>query len=118
MKKIKVKESDIKDGWTNIICVGYCDLQYLLRFREPDFYTCGVYGWKADIYKIDYNTVIVTGYAPFGNIRNYDIVKKYEKKAEKIAYSRYSSEWEKQPKKLEKLLKQFIDEILEKKEEI
>ena len=108
MKKIQVKEREIKEGWNNIICVGYCDLQYLLRFREPDFYTCGTYGWKADIFKINYNTVIVTGYQPFGNIRNYDIVRKYEEKAEKIAHS---NDWEKQPKKLEKLLNKFIEEI-------
>lgn len=114
MKKIRVKESDIKDGWRNIIKVGYCDLQYLLRFREPDFYTCGTYGWKADIYKIDYNTVIVTGYAPFGNISNYNLVKKYEKKAERISFY---NDYRKNLKKLNKLLDSFIKEILQKEEE-
>ena len=113
MKKINVKEREIKEGWANIICVGYCDLQYLLKYRNADFYTCGTYGWKADIYKINNSTVIVTGYAPFGNIRNYDLVKKYEDKARKIALS---GDYEKEPKKLERLLQKFIDEILEEEE--
>lgn len=30
---------------------------------------CGVYGWNADVYVIDYDTVIVTGYRPFGNMK-------------------------------------------------
>ena len=113
MKKINVKEREIKEGWANIICVGYCDLQYLLKYKEPDFYTCGVYGWKADIYKINYSTVIVTGYQPFGNIRNYDLVRKYEEKARKIALS---GDYKNEVKKLERLLQKFIDEILSEKE--
>lgn len=55
-------------AYRNVIKVGYCDLQDALKWREPNFYTVGVYGWNADVYVIDYDTVIVTGYRPFGNI--------------------------------------------------
>lgn len=113
MKKINVKEREIKEGWANIIVVGYCDLQYLLKYKDADFYTCGTYGWKADIYKIDRSTVIVTGYSPFGNIRNYDLVKKYEEKARKISLS---GDYKNEPKKLERLLQKFVDEILKEEE--
>ena len=55
-------------GYRNVIKVGYCDMQDALKWREPNFYTAGVYGWNSDIYVIDYDTVIVTGNRPFGNV--------------------------------------------------
>ena len=42
-------------------------MQYALKCLEPNFYTAGVYGWNSDVYVIGYDTVIVTGYRPFGN---------------------------------------------------
>ena len=56
------------NAYRNVIKVGYCDMQYALRWREPNFYTAGVYGWNADVYVIDCYTVIITGYRPFGNM--------------------------------------------------
>ena len=56
------------NAYRNVIKVGYCDLQNALIGIEPNFYTAGVYGWNADVYVIDRDTVIVTGYRPFGNI--------------------------------------------------
>ena len=58
----------IMSAYRNVIKVGYCDMQYALKWREPNFYTAGVYGWNSDVYVIDHDTVIVTGYRPFGNI--------------------------------------------------
>lgn len=55
-------------AYRNIIKVGYCDMQDALKWREPNFYTAGVYGWNSDVYVIDNDTVIVTGYRPFGNM--------------------------------------------------
>ena len=55
-------------AYRNVIKVGYCDLQDALKWREPNFYTAGVYGWNSDVYVIDHDTVIVTGYRPFGNM--------------------------------------------------
>ena len=56
------------NAYRNVIKVGYCDMQDALKWREPNFYTAGLYGWNADVYVIDYDTVIVTGYRPFGNM--------------------------------------------------
>lgn len=72
--------------YPNVIKVGYCSLQTLLKFRSPNAYTASkTYGWRADIYEITPNTVIVTGYAPFGNIvPDYETVKKYEEKAKEL----------------------------------
>lgn len=114
--KVKVTKKLIKEGYKNIICTGYCNLQNLLKYKEADYYTCGIYGWNADIYKINNNTVIVTGYNPFGNIENYDLIKKYDQKAEKIVCD-YSISWEKQKEKLEKLLDELIKKMIEGNEE-
>ena len=110
--KIRVTKKQIVEGYKNIIEAGYCDLQYLLKYRDADYNTSGVYGWNADIYKINYNTVIVTGYRPFGNIRKYGLAEKYDEKARKIV-SDYNTPWEKQAKKLDKLIEKFVKESIE-----
>ena len=58
----------IINAYENVIKVGYCDLQDALKWREPNFFTAGIFGWNSDVYVIDDDTVIVTGYRPFGNI--------------------------------------------------
>ena len=66
--KTQITKKAIMSAYRNVIKVGYCDMQDALKWREPNFYTAGVYGWNADVYVIDYETVIVTGYRPFGNV--------------------------------------------------
>lgn len=108
--KIKTTKKEIQKSFKNIICVGYGDLQNLLSYTDVVFYTCGVYGWNADVYKINNNTIICTGYRPFGNIKNYKLIEKYENKAKKIKENNFCYEEIKQ--KLNKLLNDFIKEIL------
>ena len=72
-------------AYENVIKVDYCDLQDALKWREPNFYTAGVYGWNSDVYVIDYGTVIVTGHRPFGNIElPREVIDKLNKCAESI----------------------------------
>ena len=66
--KTKITKKAIMSAYHNVIKVGYCDMQDALKWREPNFYTAGVYGWNSDVYVIDHDTVIVTGYRPFGNV--------------------------------------------------
>ena len=66
--KTRITKKAIMSAYRNVIKVGYCHMQDALKWREPNFYTAGVYGWNADVYVIDYETVIVTGYRPFGNM--------------------------------------------------
>lgn len=66
--KTQITKKAITSAYRNIIKVGYCDMQDALKWREPNFYTAGAYGWNSDVYVIDYDTVIVTGYRPFGNV--------------------------------------------------
>lgn len=113
MNKIRVNKKDILNSYKNIIPIGYCDAYYLLSDQNKKYYTCGVYGWNADIYEIDNSTCIVTGYRPFGNIKNdYKILQKYEEQARKIMCD-YSIDYGKKFKKVNKLLKKYIKEIME-----
>src|SRR5574344_954909 len=49
----KVTKKQVMSYNSNVLEVGYCDLQFLLGRFSPQYYTCGVYGWNADIYEID-----------------------------------------------------------------
>ena len=31
--------------------------------------SCGVYGWNADVFILDMDTVVVAGYRPFGSVK-------------------------------------------------
>ena len=108
--KFKSTKGDIMANYPKVIKIGYCDLQFLLKYESPITYTAGVYGWNADIY--DFNGVaIVTGYRPFGNIcPDRQIIEKYEKEARKI---RYNYSYEEARKALQELQKKFIEEVLE-----
>lgn len=106
--KFKTTKRDIMANYGNVIKVGYCDLQNLLKYESPTAYISGVYGWNADIY--DFGEIaICTGYRPFGNIRpDWEIMDKYEKEAENI-YKVY--QYEDRIDTLKDLQKKFIDEV-------
>lgn len=72
------------------ICCGVCRVDTLLSEKAPDFRTCGIYGWNADVYQISYSTAIITGCRTFGNIDAPDtICKKYNDFAKEIHESYY-----------------------------
>ena len=73
------------NAYRNVIKVGYCDMQDALNWCEPNFYTAGLFGWNADVYVIDCDTVIVTGYRPFGNMElSREVIDTLNKCAESI----------------------------------
>ena len=105
--KLKAKKSDFKGA--KILCVGYCELQYLLRGREEIAYTSGVYGWNADIYDIG-GFLIVSGYRPFGERLDYELLKSFEERARAI-WGDYSKSYETRKQEAETLLARFIDQV-------
>ena len=108
--KFRVTQKEIKANFEKIISVPYCSLQILLCWESPVAYTTRRVGWAADIYDIGGGVAIVTGYAPFGNIRpSYELVMQYEKQAESIRYN-YSLSWTEQREQLKQLTKEFIAE--------
>ena len=85
--KTQITKKAIMSAYRNVIKVGYCDLQDALKWREPNFYTAGVYGWNSDVYVIDCDTVIVTGYRPFGNMElTREVIDTLNKCAESITH--------------------------------
>lgn len=98
MLKIRATQKEVKNGCAYIIKVPFCALQNLLRMDDPCAYTAGREGWSADVYDFGL-AVIVTGYAPFGNIEPpYEMLKEYNAKADSI------SDW----RALAKLRNEFI----------
>lgn len=107
MTKQRVTQKFIKGRYNNIIIVPYCGLQTLLTFKNCQYYTTRAEGWGSDIYELDYNTVIVTGYAPFGNIRvDSETCKRYEQKAQEALYKGSDRE------ELDNLINEFIKEVV------
>ena len=81
--KTKTTKKQMIKNYRNIIRLGYCEIAYLLKYEEPRYYKSSVNGWDCDIYQINYNTIIVTGYRTFGNINllGEDINDEYNNKA-------------------------------------
>ena len=86
MIKTQVTKKAILNGFEKVIAISYCRAQFLLQYHNAQYYTySNMYGWRADVYIISDNIAIVTGYAPFGNIKpEYDTIKKYDDKAASV----------------------------------
>lgn len=105
MTKYKTTDKEQRENNTLIIAFGYCEIQNLERYINPNAYTCGIYGWRADFYEFSGFT-ISTGYAPLDFIRykiekkRHDWIKKQilklEKKLEKRVYKfQQGGDWHK-----------------------
>ena len=107
--KVKTTKKSVKNAFINIYKIGYCDAQYLLEGVNPFAYSSGKYGWACDYYEIE-GICISTGYNPIGEWVNYDLLRKYDKKASEII-SNYDLDYQKRKNKVNKLLVKFINEI-------
>ena len=107
--KLKTTKSQIKNSFTNIASIGYCDIQYLTYYKRPFAYSCGINGWSCDYYDIN-NVCLSTGYSPIGQDVSYELVKKYEMKAQKIVTD-YNINYDIKVKKVNKLLTEFINNL-------
>lgn len=111
--KFKTTQKAIKANYNTIICVPYCGLQNLLNYESPVEYTERREGWAADVYDMGGGVAIVTGYAPFGNVRpSYELRERYEKQAEIIRdMYRYSTKLNDTRNRLRELQAAFIEEV-------
>lgn len=100
--KFKTTRKAIVNGSFNIVSVGYCDLQTLLRYHSPVAYTCGVYGWNFDVYEIN-GLTICTGYRGMPG-RRANNAEKYEQAA-RDAVKRL--DWKEAETEIERLLTEF-----------
>jgi hypothetical protein len=104
-KKMKYKTTakEIRNSSAPVIAISYCGAQALLNYRSPEAYTCGVYGWNFDVYRV-HGVVICTGYRGMVGIApNYDTLNALEKQAITAT-----------PEQCDELLKQLINSTLSK----
>ena len=71
MIKYKTTDREQREGNTFVLGFSYCSIQNIERHLQPNAYTCGVYGWRADFYNLDGFT-ISTGYSPLNWINKTD----------------------------------------------
>lgn len=105
--KYRTTKRAVNASYVNRICVGYCNLQYLLRFKSPVSYLTRREGWAADVYEIGSDS-IVTGYSPFGNVQpSYVLCRAYDQRAEAVLKD-YDLSDEKKRELVGSLLDEFV----------
>ena len=102
--KIKTTRKAIVNSSENLVSVGYCDLQTLLRNHAPIAYTSGVYGWNFDVYEV-YGLTICTGYRGMPG-RTANNIREYESRAHAILAD-HNKDWKAQDEEIENLLREF-----------
>ena len=113
--RLKVSKKEIKDNYSNIITISYCDAEYLLRGLDSKYYSTRAEGWACDYYEIDNNTIISTGYAPIDSkLRDYELTRKYDDKAREI-WNNYDIDYKKRLKRITTLRNKYVSEMLKKR---
>lgn len=80
-----VTKKYVRESFSNVIALPYCEMQDLFNQGDRDYYTAGVYGWGADVFIINNGTAVVTGYDPFGNVKpSYNMMSFYNNAAREI----------------------------------
>lgn len=82
--KVKVTKKSIKDNFRNVYVMDETKANTIFYGQSPAYYTSGVYGWNCDVYIIDSDTVVTTGYRPFGERLPEAIEKDMLKKATRV----------------------------------
>lgn len=104
--KFKVTKKEMRQSGRDILKIGYCNAQFLLRGFDPVAYSERREGWACDYYQIN-NTIISTGYDPIGCKVDYNLVREYDEKAAAI-WRDYSRTYEDQEAAVDTLLNEFI----------
>jgi len=107
--KLKTTKKQVKNYYSDIYSIGYCNAQYLLQGVNPFAYSSGAYGWSCDYYEVE-DVCISTGYSTIGESTNYDLVRKYDDKAKAI-FDNCNVDYQKRKNKVNKLLIKFINEL-------
>lgn len=106
--KYKTTKKAIREMGDPVYCVGYCNLQNLLRTVDPFAYSTRAEGWACDYYYI-HDVIISTGYAPIGRKTDYNLCREYDQKALEVL--RELIPWEEQREKLEALASEFVEKL-------
>lgn len=117
MRKARVTAKWIKESFRKRLSVGYCDMQFLLRYENALYYICGSLGWNSDNYYFpEFDLLISTGYRPvMGTIKtDYNIVRNYNDMAMKIIDDNSPDiiSYEQKEIEIEKILHEFLQEVI------
>lgn len=105
--KYKTTKKAMRESYSHIIGIGYCNAQHLLNWETPFAYSAGESGWSCDYYEVD-GVLISTGYQHIKtkNARSdYDFVHAYDTKAQ--SFFRLDDPEERKTKARE-LLEEFV----------
>lgn len=103
----------IRHNWKHVFRCGYCDLQNIFRYEEPNYYNAGVYGWNCDIYcDFSRDIAITTGYRNMaGQCIPGEIIAKYDAIAKEILKNTFSVPYDELKEKLDQNRQNFLDEL-------
>lgn len=107
--KLKTTKKAIRNSGYNVLKIGYCNAQNLLRHKSTFAYSERREGWACDYYQIG-NVIISTGYDPIGTKVDYDLIREYDEKAAAI-WRDYSRTYEDQEAAVDTLLASFIEKV-------
>lgn len=108
MAKKRITKKEVVNTHKQVFRCGAASLQFLFNCREPYAYTCGVYGWNADIYSIG-AVAIVSGYRPFGVEIPRDMIERYENEARNICNETWL--FDDRAARLNDIIDRFYDEL-------
>lgn len=111
--KTKIAIKGIKQMYDKVYYCGYCDLQDIMRYHEPTFYNCGVYGWNCDIYTdAKRDIAITTGYRNMTGKRiPSELIEKYSKTAKNIMNDAKCARYDEIVDALYQNRERFFDEL-------
>lgn len=115
MLKVKVSDKELRNGYYTI-ALGYCEAQNILKYQAAKFYNYGVYGWRYDVYELDWNLAICTGYQPIKSIPEkvnraaVEIIEKFDKKAAALDSCNYKG-YDNYRRAIERLYNRMVKEL-------
>jgi hypothetical protein len=104
---------NIRQNWSKVYRCGYCDLQYIMRGEEPNYYNAGVYGWNCDIYcDFKRDIAITTGYRNMtGKMIPNELIEKYSNIAKEICKNLFSKPYDEIKAELDQNRENFFEEL-------
>ena len=117
--KAQISKKEVRNSNYRIISIGYCDMQFLLRYHDYNLYSAGIYGWSCDYYIINSdntglvtpNVVISTGFQPLNNRETKPdryLLRLFEKYASLVLDSATEASTEVKQSWLNRLLSAFV----------
>lgn len=114
--RLKTTKKQIKENTSNnLFSVGYCDLKYLLKYKNAFAYSSGVYGVACDYYELELcgtRIIISTGYQPIGRRLPSTLIKKYDPLARNII-KKTCLDRDRKEAEINTLIDQFLKDVID-----